>query len=135
MSKGYCGSANIVAEDEATVIYEYAARNLNEPKFCNTEHLHDGLITIRKDALVEPTIREKQVRLPSGRKKTVVKRIKNDVDFARLLDEKAIVVENSRFCWSFRYRDVGMIAMHLIFIIFATYQDEGELPPKVGYHV
>ena len=99
MSRGFGGSARIVLQDENTVVYEYAPFNLNEPEYRNSEHTYDGLITISKDSVVEPEIHEKLKRMPSGRKKLIVKRIRRDVDYSALLDAGKITIENSRYCW------------------------------------
>ena len=99
MSMGFGGFARIVLQDENTVIYEYAPYNLNESAYRNRDRIYDGLITICKDALVEPDIHEKIKRMPGGRKKVVVKRIHRSVDYAALFALGKIEVENSRFCW------------------------------------
>ena len=135
MSMGYGGVAQIVLEDADTVIYAYAPYDLGAPKYSNREGIYDGMIEIRKDALAEPEIHEKRKRMPSGRKKIVTKRIRQDVDYAALIASGKIVVQNSRFCWHIMNNGVGMIAMRLIFRIFQQYQDEGALPKEIGYHV
>ena len=84
MSRGFGGSARIVLQDENTAVYEYAPFNLNEPEYRNSEHTYDGLITISKDSMVEPEIHEKLKRMPSGRKKLIVKRIRRDVNYSAL---------------------------------------------------
>ena len=84
MSIGVGGRARLVAQDECTLIYEYAPYNLNENEYRNANHIFDGIITIDRDAVVEAEIREKTKKMPSGRKKTVIKRIRVDVDYERL---------------------------------------------------
>ena len=39
MSRGIGAHANLVLEDENTVIYEYGGYNLNEPEYRNEKHL------------------------------------------------------------------------------------------------
>ena len=136
MSRGFGGSARIVLQDENAVVYEYAPFNLNEPEYRNSEHIYDGLITISKDSLVEPEIHEKLKRLPSGRKKLIVKRIRRDVDYSALLDAGKITIENSSYCWHMvgTKKDIGMMAMRIIFRIYDHYQDEGTLPETVSLH-
>ena len=136
MSRGFCGSARIVLQDENAVVYEYAPFNLNEPEYRNSEHIYDGLITISKDSLVEPEIHEKLKRMPSGRKKLIVKRIRRDVDYSALLDAGKITIENSSYCWHMvgTEKDIGMMAMRIIFRIYDHYQDEGTLPETVSLH-
>lgn len=136
MSRGFGGSARMVLQDENTVVYEYAPFNLNEPEYRNGDHIYDGLITISKDSLVEPEIHEKLKRMPSGRKKLIVKRIRRDVDYTALLAAGKIIVENSRFCWHMvgTEKNIGMMAMRIIFRIYGHYQDEGVLPETVSLH-
>lgn len=134
MSMGYGGSARVVLEDKHTVVYEYSPYNLDEPEYQNANRVYDGIITIDKGTLVEPEIHEKVKRMPSGRKRLVVKRIRRDVDYSSLLKEKKITVENSRYCWRYvgTEKDIGMIAMKLIFYIYDQYQIEGSLPETVS---
>lgn len=136
MSRGFGGSARIVLQDENTAIYEYAPFNLNEPEYMNNDHIYDGMITISKDSLVEPEIHEKLKRMPSGRKKLIVKRIRRDVDYSALLAAGKIIVKNSRFCWHMvgTEKNIGMMAMRIIFRIYDHYQDEGVLPETVSLH-
>ena len=136
MSRGFGGSAKIVLQDENMVVYEYAPYNLNEPEYRNSDHIYDGLITISKDSMVEPDIHEKLKRMPSGRKKLIVKRIRRDVDYSGLLAAGKIIIENSRYCWYFvgTEKTIGMIAMRLVFRIYDQYQDEGSLPETVSLH-
>lgn len=135
MSRGYGGAARIALQDENTVVYEYAAYNLNVEGLRNSDHIYDGVITINKASLVEPEIHEKTKRMPSGRKKLIVKRIARDVDYRNLFDTGMITVENSSFCWRILDNGVGMVAMKIIFKLFRLYQEEGTLPDRVGYDV
>jgi len=136
MSRGFGGSARIVLQDENTAVYEYAPFNLNEPEYRNSEHTYDGLITISKDSMVEPEIHEKLKRMPSGRKKLIVKRIRRDVDYSALLAAGKITIENSRYCWHLvgTEKNIGMMAMRIVFRIYDHYQDEGTLPETVSLH-
>lgn len=136
MSRGFGGSARIVLQDENTVVCEYAPYNLNEPEYRNSEHTFDGLITISKDSIVEPEIHEKLKRMPSGRKKLIVKRIRRDVDYSALLAAGKITIENSRYCWHLvgTEKNIGMIAKRIVFRIYDYYQDEGTLPETVSLH-
>lgn len=77
--------------------------------------------------MMESEIHEKLKRMPNGRKKLIVKRIRRDVDYMALLEANKLTIENSRYCWCFveTEKDIGMIAMRIIFHIFDQYQDEG----------
>ena len=134
MSMGYGGSARLVLQDENTAIYEYSPYNLNEVEYRNSERIYGGLITISKDGLVEPDIHEKLKRMPNGRKKLVVKRVRRDVNYRELLLTEKIIIESSRYCWRFVGIDssVGMMAMKLVFHIFDQYQDDGVLPEVIS---
>lgn len=69
---------------------------------------------------MEPDIHKKIKRMPSGRKRLIVKRVRRDVNYRDLLLSKKIIVENSRYCWRFVGADsnVGMVAMRIVFHIF-----------------
>ena len=136
MSIGYGGKARLALEDERMVVYEYAPYNLNELKYRNKDNVFDGTITIYKEVLVEPQIRQKLKRTSTGKKKVQVKRIKRDVDYSLLLKENKVKVENSQYCWKFLAEEkVGMIAMKMIYRIFNSYQEEGELPQRINISV
>ena len=135
MSRGIGGSARMIMQDDHSVLYEYAPYNLNEEQYRNPERIYDGVITISKSALVEPEIYEKIKKWPSGRKQLIVKRIPRDVDYDACFKAGLICIENSRFCWHILPDGYGYIAMHLLFRIFRDYQENGELPETIGYHV
>lgn len=44
MSRGIGAHANLILEDEQTVIYEYGGYNLNDLEYNNENHLYDGMI-------------------------------------------------------------------------------------------
>lgn len=73
MSRGIGAHANLVLQDENTVIYEYGGYNLNEEQFCNKEQVYDGTITIQKDCFLEPEIHEKLKRCQAARKSSLQK--------------------------------------------------------------
>lgn len=76
MSLGYVGSCNLIYEDDKRVIYSYAGENWNDTNSkVGDIDLQDGEFTIYKRCLEEPEIHEKIVKLPSHRKKKIVKRI------------------------------------------------------------
>lgn len=133
MSLGYGGFARKVAEDYLTVIYEYGAYNLNDEKYRNQETLYDGTITIDKTALVEPEIRKKIKKHPSGRKEVIIKRIPQDFSTVSLIREEKIIIEKSRFCWKF-FGSVPSVALRIIYKIFREYQINGALPEEIGCH-
>lgn len=46
MSIGIGAHANLVFEDEQTVIYEYGGYNLDDSKYRNENHLYDGSVCV-----------------------------------------------------------------------------------------
>jgi len=135
MSMGIGAHANKIAEDNNTVIYEYGGYNLNDSRYRNSEHLYDGIITIQKSCFAEPEIHEKMKKMPSGRKKLVVKRIPIYVDYEKKLEDGLIIVENCSNCWRTTENDlqVDVMALGLLFQIFLDYQEEGSIPKMVSY--
>ncbi len=136
MSMGIGGSAVKVLEDAATVIYEYGGYNLNESKFRNENRVRDGSITITKSCFVEPDIHKKVKKMPSGRKKFVVKRIPVSVDYRKMIVDGLIKVENFGNCWqlSDEINKVDITALHILSKIFKEYQINGEIPEHISYH-
>ena len=136
MSIGYGGGARIALQDENTVIYEYSPYNLNKLSCTNEEQIYDGLITINKSVLIEPEIYEKKKKSPEGKRVSIVKRIRREVDYDFLLSRNEVYIENSSYCWQFVGvgKNIGMIAMRIVFYIFDEYQNKGELPEVVSIH-
>jgi len=140
MSVGYGASARKVLEDEHTVIYEYSEYNPDYPRRHGEEPVYDGMIAIQKGCFVEPEIHEKLRRMPSGRKQLVTKRIPVSVEYSKLILEGQITFENSSRCWRMMdgdLREMHMDAMiyRLLDKIFLGYQEDGEIPDKVGLDV
>lgn len=134
MSIGIGAWARKVLEDDKTVIYEYGGYNLNEPEFRNEEHILDGVITISKECFAEPEIHEKLKRLPSGRKKKIIKRIPVHVEYDKMITGGLIVIENCSNCWykSKNEYHVDVMACSLISKILMQYQENGEIPDAVA---
>lgn len=121
MSRGIGAHANKVAEDENTVIYEYGSYNWNDPKYRNEDHLYDGTISILRDCFAEPDIYEKVKKMPSWRKKLIVKRIPVDVEYGKMLEDGRIIVENCSNCWQTTANDLltgGHNGLPLAFLHF-----------------
>jgi hypothetical protein len=135
VSKGIGGACRKVLEDKKTVIYEYSAYNLNEPKLKDVSNIFDGAIIIRKSGLVEPEIHEKIKKSPSGKKRIIIKRIPVNVDFGDLFSEKMIAIENCSNCWQKTIEGYDIIGLKLCFMIFNEYQKIGSLPEGLGYNV
>lgn len=135
MSIGFGGKGRLVIQDKHTALYEYAPYNLNKPEYRNANCIHDGLITISKDYLVEPIIHEKIKRIPGRRKKIIVKRIHREIDYGALINESKIIVENSQYCWRTSENEVDIVAMKIIRKIYEHYQETGVLPETIEVFV
>lgn len=89
--------AYIVLQDDQTVMYMYGCfscyydKNWRQPVDC------DGLITIQKVCFQEPEIHQKLKRMPSGRKRLVIKKIPVDVDYVSMVKKGLITIENSKY--------------------------------------
>lgn len=137
MSKGIGAHANLVLEDEHTVVYEYGGYNLNDPVYRNADHVFDGLIVVEKACFVEPEIHEKIRKMSSGRKRRVIKKIPRSVDYEGLLRKGSIKVENCSNCWRLSDDDlqIDVMALMLLFRLFREYQEIGAVPSTISYNV
>ncbi len=128
MSIGFQARANLVCSDESGFLYSYACCNLNLKEKCQVAwEKEDGEIWILRNALIEPEIHEKIRRLPSGRKKTVIKRIPHWAPVEQLITEGKITVKNANGTWETEGM-VDMMAIHLIQNVFQDYQVQGTMP-------
>lgn len=132
---GYGSISRKFVEDDESVIYEYYSYNWSEPRFSNREKIFDGFITIRKNSLIEPELREKFRRMPGGRRKNFIKKILVDVPLDELLAADDVQVENSSFAWKILPNGIDLMAYRLCKRIFLRYQDEGELPERCNLQV
>lgn len=135
MSRGIGGNCRIVQQDEHTVIYEYGGYNLNKPEYRNPDRICDGFIIIKKCDLVEPEIYEKIKRFPGGKKKQITKKVLRKVPLIELIESDKIEIQNCSNCWQTFLCGKDIIAYHLLFKIFETYQEEAYLPEQVSYNV
>lgn len=137
MSKGIGAHANLVLQDDKTVIYEYGGYNLNKEQFRNKAHIYDGTITIQRSCFLEPEIHEKLKKMPSGKKKLITKRIPVDVNYPKYIEDGLIVVENCSNCWNTTddEKHIDVMALHILFYLFLRYQEQGTMPKYISYHV
>lgn len=137
MSRGIGAHANLVLQDENTVIYEYGGYNLNEEQFRNEGHIYDGTISIQRDCFLEPDIHEKLKKMPSGKKKLITKKIPVDVDYPKYIEEGLITIENCSNCWKTTddEKHIDVMALHILFHLFLRYQEQGELSEYISYNV
>lgn len=132
MSLGYGGYANLVQHDNTLVMYCYSCYNINNDGYKKFKESPDGELYIGRNAFVEPEIREKIKKMPSGKKKMITKRIKKDVPFGELFDMGKIKVKNAGGTWETNVSGVDIIALKILLRIFDEYQETGEIPQKVG---
>lgn len=137
MSRGIGAHANLVFQDDKTVIYEYGGYNLNEEEFRNETHIYDGTITIQRSCFLEPEIHEKLKKMPGGKKKLVTKRIPVATDYSKYIEDGLIVVENCSNCWKTTddEKRIDVMALHVLFFLFLRYQEQGTLPEYISYNV
>lgn len=125
-----------VLEDSETVIYEYGSCNLNDAKYYNEKRIFDGIITIARNCFAEPEIHEKMKKMPSGRKKLIIKRISVHVDCNKMISDGRIVIENCSNCWKcYSNRNTDIMASPILFHLFLQYQIDGKLPEYLNYNV
>lgn len=130
MSMGYVGWAELEQITEESVIYKYGECNLNIKEYWNEQHITDGTITINKRCVKEPEIHIKKKRLPSGRKKEIIKRIPTGINLEKSIPNGDIFIKKSRNCWK-EYDGIDVFALNIICHIINKYQVEGEYTQKV----
>lgn len=128
MSLGIGAFCKLIAQDEETVIYEYGSYNLNEPDYTNEQKIADGIIQIKKIALIEPDIHNTIKRLPSGKKKEIIKRVAKEIRLSQLFANNSIILENCSHCWKTNENGVDVMANTTVWYIFLEYQEKGYLP-------
>lgn len=137
MSIGRGGSAKRILEDGETVVYEYYSFEQNEPGFDIDDIREKGTISIGKDCFVDPEIHEKTKKLPSGRKKLIVKRIPRQVDTDEMLREGHITIENCDPCFrkSTGEWQIDVMALTLLRKILQEYQENEIIPENVDVYM
>ena len=135
MSIGFKACADLFISDGSGFLYLYACCNLNPPETRDTAwETEDGEIWISRDSLPEPEIHEKIRRMPSGRKKLIVKRIHRWPSVTELIAEGKIIVRNSGGTWR-TVESVDMMAIRLINSILMDYQEKGIVPEHVFVYI
>lgn len=134
MSIGYGGYAHLVQADDTLVIYTYCCYNVNLPDYKHFMEMEDGELYIDRDAFVEPEIHEKTVRTASGRKKTVIKRVKRDVPFDELFENRKIKGKNASGTWKTAESGEDIMARKILFKLFNEYQEKGSFPETISWY-
>ena len=137
MSIGIGAVAKLISQGNNCVIYQYGGYNLNEEEYMNAKRIYDGKIIIQICCFQEPEIHEKVKKMPGGKKKLITKRIPVSVDYAQMIDEGLIKIENCSNCWKVTDDGKGhdVMALHLLYKIFQNYQVEGKIPALISYNV
>ena len=135
MSLGYCGYANLQEADDTLVMYSYCCYNLNIDGWERFKKAEDGELYIERDSFVEPEIHEKLKKMSSGRKKLIVKRVKRDFPFGEYLDKGKIKVKNASGTWKINPSGIDVVALHILLEILDRYQENGDVPERIGWCV
>ena len=134
MSLGYGGLAVLVAADDTMLIYSYKSYNYNihVEEYREKMKLLDGEIYIDRANLVEPIIREKIKKMPSGRKKLIKKKIIQYVDVVELCETGKIKIRNASGTWLTVECGMDYVARSLCHQVFAEYQENGMIPERIS---
>lgn len=134
MSLGYVGNAKLITEDDTYAIYVYSGENWNALGFNSGDcQLFDGEIQIMKSSLEEPEIHTKVKKTPNHRKQTIVKRIPHRVDIGQKLSANEIIILKPCKNEFTRFNSDPYIAKKLLYRIYDSYQENGELPHFVSF--
>ena len=134
MSMGYGAYANLVHFDDDLIMYSYCCYNVNNENYNIFEKMEDGELYIDRDALVEPEIREKIKKMPSGRRKQIGKRIKKNVSVEELFYMGKIKVKNASGTWKTTDFGIDIMALRILYKIFDEYQETGVIPKNVVWY-
>lgn len=130
MSLGYCAKAILDLADLTSLQYLYYSYNINLEGYESHYEKYDGTIIIDRDSLVEPEIRMKRVRRPSGKIVYEEKIIEKEVQLEVLLKNDNIMIENSSGAWKI-VDGYDVMALSLVRKIFREYQKEKSVPENV----
>ena len=131
MTLGYGGVAHLRIADDDLVVYSYSCYNWCDPDCELHKKTEDGEIYIERNSFIEPEIHEKLKRMPSGRKKLIVKRVPNDVPYEDYIKSGIIKYKNASNTWR-TYLGVDVIALSIIRKIYYDYQETGEIPKVIS---
>ena len=132
MSMGYCASCRKVSENEREILYEYTCYNIGEINWEGSREAFDGVILIKKAALVEPVIHENFKNTSNG-KKLVSKRVHVDVSMSELISSGRIRIENCSGTWQITDGGMDIMALRLVRKLFSEYQNKGAMPEKTSF--
>ncbi|WP_027407153.1 hypothetical protein [Anaerovibrio sp. RM50] len=134
MSIGHGACAKLVDYDDAMVMYAYCCYDINNREYKRFENLLDGEIYVSRDAFIEPEIHERKRRMPSGRKRMVVKRVKRRPPFDELFAKGKIQVKNASGTWHICNYNIDFMVLKILIEIFNGYQETGTIPQHIGVY-
>ena len=134
MSMGYGAYAHLVEADDKLVLYTYCCYDVDHCDHRRFKETEDGELYIDRDVFIEPEIHEKTVRTASGRKKTVIKRIKQDVPLKQLLEGRKIKVKNASGTWQTAETGEDIMALKILMKLLEEYQEKGNLPEMINLY-
>lgn len=135
MSRGIGGKAELVAHDDTDVIYTYSVYNLNEAAHKDALDIMDGEIHLKRYCFTEPEIHNKRIRKPSGKIVYVEKRIVQIPEYGSMIADGSITIKNASHCFKTTSEGIDIMALNLLYKLFQEYQENGELPTQISYHV
>ena len=137
MSKGIGTNANLIFQDDTTIIYEYGNYNLNEEGLKDNNHIYDGTITIQRSCFLETKIHSKLKKKRNDKKKLITKKIIVNVDYPKMLKNASIVVKNCSQCYKTTNdeKNVDIMVCHILYYLFLKYQEQGEIPRNISYNI
>ncbi len=135
MSRGIGGKAELIAHDDADVIYTYSVYNLNEAAHKDALDIMDGEIHLKRHCFTEPEIHNKRIRKPSGKIVYVEKRIVQIPEYGAMIADGSITIKNASHCFKTTSEGIDIMALHLLYKLFQEYQENGEIPKQISYHV
>ena len=135
MSRGIGGKAELVAHDDTDAVYAYSVYNLNEAAHKNALNILDGEIHLKRHCFTEPEIHNKRIRKPSGKIVYEEKRIVHIPEYDAMIADGAITIKNASHCFMTSSEGIDIMALNLLYKLFRQYQETGELPTQISYHV
>jgi len=135
MSRGIGGKAELVAHDDTDVVYAYSVYNLNEVAHKDTLDILDGEIHLKRYCFTEPDIHHKRIRKPNGKIVYEEKRIVQIPEYGAMISDGDITIKNASHCFQTTSEGIDVMALNLLYKLFQKYQERGELPTQISYHV
>lgn len=130
MSMGHSARCKKISEDNNSVKYAYSCCVIGKDDWKSDIARFDGSITIKKSRFIEPIIREK-IKKQNGKKRTIIKRIPQPIEYEYALKTGDIAIENSASCPAF-HNGHGILALKLLYYLLLEYQTTGSIPENLS---